>query len=152
MSRLKFQATAEASKDVARVSRLLHSWSGSQTHRIETQGPLAIRPRSLFEPDIAVLAPADDWYRHRVVEATDARLVIEVSDSTLARDRQIKLPVYARARVPEVWIVNVGAEALEVRTDPVGEEYQELRVYDRSSGPVLTQLERWHVTVADIFD
>ncbi|MBA2276154.1 MAG: Uma2 family endonuclease [Chloroflexia bacterium] len=45
-------------------------------------------------------------------------LVVEVSDTTLARDLNVKLPRYARADVPELWIVDVAGAAIERFTDP----------------------------------
>jgi len=49
--------------------------------------------------------------------------LIEVSDTTLAYDRTVKLPRYARARIPEVWIVDIVSETVERHTDPSPEGY-----------------------------
>jgi Uma2 family endonuclease len=51
-------------------------------------------------------------------------LIIEVSDTTLEYDRQIKTPMYARALVPEVWIVNLMDERIETYAAPSGGAYQ----------------------------
>jgi Uma2 family endonuclease len=50
-------------------------------------------------------------------------LLIEVSDRTLAKDRRIKLPLYAANGIPELWIVNLVEPQIEVYTDPLGETY-----------------------------
>ena len=70
------------------------------------------------EPDgvIALGTPADDFVFHP--PAADVRLVIEVADATLARDRTIKLRSYARAGIPAYWIVNLIDRQVEVYTDP----------------------------------
>jgi Uma2 family endonuclease len=58
-------------------------------------------------------------------------LVIEVSDSTLAYDRQIKRPLYAKSGIPEYWLVNLIDNTIEVHRQPEGGNYQERFVADR---------------------
>ena len=53
----------------------------------------------------------------------DVYLLVEVSDSTLIKDRTIKLPLYAAHGIPELWIVNLVDQQIEVYTEPHGEEY-----------------------------
>ena len=53
----------------------------------------------------------------------DIHLLIEVSDSTLIRDRDVKLGLYARDGIREYWIINLEAEQLEVYREPDGERY-----------------------------
>ncbi len=64
-------------------------------------------------------------------------LVIEVADTTLARDRGIKLRSYARAKLPIYWIVDLIGETIEVYTDPDSQAsppiYRQPRIYDRQS-------------------
>jgi Uma2 family endonuclease len=54
----------------------------------------------------------------------DVLLLIEVSDTTLAYDRGVKLPLYSRAGIQEVWMVEVSHEVIERHTDPSGDGYQ----------------------------
>ena len=54
-------------------------------------------------------------------------IVIEVSDSTLGFDRKVKVPLYARAGIPETWVVNLPEECIEVYSDPAGGDYQTFR-------------------------
>ena len=54
----------------------------------------------------------------------DVLLLIEVSDTTLAYDRGVKLSLYARAGIGEVWIVDLPAETIERYTDPSANGYQ----------------------------
>ena len=59
-----------------------------------TQDPVVMLPRhSAPQPDVAVLRFRDDWYRRELPNAADALLVVEVADSTLAWDRDVKLPL-----------------------------------------------------------
>ena len=53
----------------------------------------------------------------------DVYLLVEVSDTTLAKDRGVKLPLYAAHDIPEVWIVNLVDRQIEVYTNPHGEEF-----------------------------
>ena len=54
----------------------------------------------------------------------DVLLLIELSDTTLSYDRNVKLPLYARAGIPEVWIVDLIGEVIERHTGPSGDSYR----------------------------
>jgi Uma2 family endonuclease len=84
---------------------------------LRIQLPLAIGDDSEPEPDIAVVSGSIRDYRNAHPES--ALLVIEVSDSTLAFDRQVKGSLYARAGVPEYWIVNLVESVVETYREPV---------------------------------
>jgi Uma2 family endonuclease len=77
-------------------------------------------PASVPEPDIAVVPGPEGLYDDVRPDAADLLLVVEVSDTTLARDRGLKQRVYARSRVPVYWIVNLTDGVVEVYTDPRG--------------------------------
>ena len=81
------------------------------------------------EPDIALLKWRDDLYASRSPAPEDILLLIEVSDSTLASDRNVKLALYARFNIPEVWIANIPARVVETYQDPVDCEYTNSSVY-----------------------
>ena len=94
---------------------------------VRIQCPVRINDNSLLEPDIAVLRPRDDYHLTHPSPA-DVFLLIEVSDRTLMSDREVKLPRYAAAGIPEVWIANVPARQVEAYSDPVDGVYQSRRV------------------------
>ena len=98
---------------------------------VRVQNPVQLDDYSEPQPDITVLKPRDDFYRHAHPRPADVLLVIEVSDSTLDFDRKVKVPLYARAGIPETWVVNLPEESIEVYSDPVGGEYQTIRSYAR---------------------
>ena len=85
---------------------------------VSPQNPL--RLGDLFEPqpDIMILRPRSDSYTLAHPTAGDVLLLVEIADSSLEYDRQIKLPLYARAGVPEVWLVNLNANLVELHRDP----------------------------------
>jgi Uma2 family endonuclease len=89
-----------------------------------TQNPIWLSDDSEPQPDIVVLKLRDDFYENSLPTPDDVLLLIEVSDTTLEYDRQIKLPLYARAGVPEVWIVNLVEEVVETYSQPSGDSYR----------------------------
>src|SRR5262249_43238009 len=70
------------------------------------------------------LKPREDFYSSGHPRPADVLLVIEISDSSLKYDREMKLPIYATARLPEVWIANLLDGALLVYRDPSGRRYK----------------------------
>ncbi len=81
------------------------------------------------EPDLALLKWRDDFYRHQAPGPDDILLLVEVAHSSLSYDRNVKLALYARFGVPEVWIANIPARVIETYTDPVDGQYAASRVY-----------------------
>lgn len=94
---------------------------------VRVQNSVRLNDYGLPEPDIAVVRFRDDYHRNRPTPA-DVLLVIEVADSSLRRDRELKLPHYAAAGIPEVWIANVPARQVEAFHDPVDGVYQSSRI------------------------
>jgi Uma2 family endonuclease len=88
---------------------------------LRTQLPLVASESSEPEPDLAVVAgsPRDYLASH----PSAALLVIEISDTTLTFDRTVKKRLYARAGIPEYWIVNLVERKVEVHREPEGDEY-----------------------------
>jgi Uma2 family endonuclease len=83
------------------------------------------------QPDLQLLRPRADAYASATPTAPDTLLVVEISDTSLGKDRRVKLPIYARANIPEVWIENLVDDVIEVHTDPTPEGYQTVRVARR---------------------
>lgn len=101
---------------VDRLARLLITRLGTRAI-VRVQGAVPARPRSEPQPDVAVLRERADFYRSAHPEADEVHLIIEVADTTLDRDHA-KLRLYATAGMREVWIVDIGAERVEVHRDP----------------------------------
>jgi len=91
---------------------------------VSVQNPLRLDRHNEPQPDIIVLKPQPDFYGSRRATPEDACLVIEVSDSSLAFDRRVKLPHYARTGVPELWIEDLRHKLLLVFRDPSNDSYQ----------------------------
>lgn len=103
---------------INRLSNLLPRTLGD-TAIIAVQNPIRLSRYSEPQPDLAVLRPRADAYRRVHPIPADVFLLMEVADTSLAYDRSVKLPLYAEASIPEVWIWNVIAEEVERYTEPV---------------------------------
>jgi len=95
------------------------------------QNPIVLGERQAPQPDFAVLRHRDDGYRARHPGPADVLLVIEVADTTVAYDGDVKIPLYARAGVPEVWLVNLPADRIDVHRQPVAGKYASVRTVSR---------------------
>jgi Uma2 family endonuclease len=113
--------------------------------RVCSHSPLKVSASSKPEPDVYVVPRTRE-----LVEPRDAVLVVEVSDSSLVKDRDVKRHFYAAARIPEYWIVDLKREVIEVRTRPVGRDYARLQELGRGDtlGPV--GLRGVRIPVADV--
>ena len=81
------------------------------------------------QPDVTLLVPRPDSYTGGHPEPADILLVVEVMDASLAYDRGVKLPLYARAGIVEVWLANVNTRRIEGYRRPSPEGYVESRVF-----------------------
>jgi Uma2 family endonuclease len=98
--------------------------------RIRNQGSLGLAElQSVPEPDIMWVKRLD--YSQRRPTASDVRLVVEVSDSSLAYDRGEKAKLYAQVGVTDYWIVNIRDRCIEVRRQPAGNNFEDIRIYNR---------------------
>jgi Uma2 family endonuclease len=102
---------------VNRLNRLLTQILGRDAI-VSVQNP--IRPGDLSEPepDLTVLTNRDDFYVQAHPAAEDVLMLIEVDDNSLDTDQAVKLPLYARAGIPEVWLVDVEAGVIDAYRTP----------------------------------
>lgn len=100
---------------------------------VSVQNPVRLSSHAEPEPDLLLLRPRPDRYREALPDPGDVLLLIEVSDTTLPYDRQIKLPRYAAAGIPEVWIVDLAAGRVLVHRQPTDDLYREARVIDQGA-------------------
>lgn len=105
---------------------------------IRVQGPIILDRWSEPQPDLSVLAPRTDFYGHAQPRPRDVLLAIEVMDSSRGYDRTLKLPLYARAELREVWLVDLKAEVIERYRKPALRGYRERAEFHR--GSILTPL------------
>lgn len=109
---------------VTNLTHLLVSGVGDRA-RVRVQGPVRALPRSVPQPDLALLRPRS--YVREAATTADVLLVIEVADTSLQYDRTVKLRLYARAGIPEYWIVDANTETLAIYRSPSRERYTDAR-------------------------
>lgn len=108
---------------IRRLTRLVFDAIPADEGDIGVGNPIALSDLSEPEPDIAVFPPAATY---RVGHPSTATLVIEVSRSSLRRDRTLKRRIYAQAGVPEYWIVDLQHDLLIVHRDPADSSYRSI--------------------------
>jgi Uma2 family endonuclease len=123
-------------------------------HDVRCQFPLALDDYSEPEPDLAVVAGS--FLDYEAAHPTTAILVVEVADSSLAIDRA-KAGLYARAGIPEYWIVNLVARALEVYSDPhpareqpLGHAYRVVHILEEGARVSPRHAPSHSIAVADL--
>jgi Uma2 family endonuclease len=92
---------------------------------VRVQHSIVLNEHSMPQPDVAVVAPRDDYYEHAHPRARDVLLIIEVSDSTLSFDRDVKAALYARNEIPEFWVVDLAGSVVTRRHSPRAGAYTE---------------------------
>lgn len=88
------------------------------------------------QPDVALLKLRDDFYATAHPQPQDIFLLIEVSDSTIVYDREVKIPLYAEANIIEVWLVDINEQIVEVYQQPTAAGYQDMQKF--ASGQTLS--------------
>ena len=86
--------------------------------KLQCQDPIVLPSNSEPEPDFAILRKRDDNYHFALPKADDVLLVIEIADSTLKYDQEIKIPLYAEAGISNYWIFNLVENHLETYSEP----------------------------------
>jgi Uma2 family endonuclease len=121
-----YTMTPPSCKHAAHVDRLLKALERSYGDRaiVRVQSPVRLSTEALLEPDLTLLRPRGDFYEDAYPESADILLVVEVGLSSLPFDREKKLPAYALAGVPEVWLVDLEGKQVEVYREPLGTRYR----------------------------
>ncbi len=114
-------------RHAAKVARLTALFGPLVPHQaiLFVQSPLVVGESELY-PDLALLKPRPDFYEEELPQGGDALLVVEVADTSLRYDLQVKLPLYAQAGVPEVFVVDLLGQKVLVHRHPEGEGYREV--------------------------
>lgn len=94
---------------------------------VAAQNPIGLGPKTEPQPDISVLRPRGDFYADAHPTAEDVLLLIEVSESTLDYDRKVKVPLYAKAGIVELWLIVPETKVIEIYTNPAADGYRLIR-------------------------
>ena len=121
-----------------------HAW-------LRVQGVVRLDRFSEPQPDLALLVPRKG-YGECHPRPEDVLLIIEVSDSTLRYDLDIKLPLYARHEIPEVWIVDIGGGLIHFFRSPRGGRFSENSSTENPGIVSLAALPEVHLDLTDVFE
>lgn len=91
---------------------------------VRVQNPVRVDGGTEPQPDIAVVKPLQRQYIKRHPRPGDVFFLIEVADSSREFDREVKIPLYARAGIPEAWLIDLDANTIEVYREPSAEGYK----------------------------
>jgi Uma2 family endonuclease len=119
---------------------------------VSVQNPVALADDSEPQPDLAVLRTRVMPYKEVEISTEDVVLLIEVADSSLRYDRSTKLALYAEAGVPEYWLVDVAAEAIETYRLPGATGYRDVqRVAGAGAAVSLLAFPDASLSLAEVF-
>lgn len=99
-----------------------------ESAHVRTQGALRLSNQTELLPDLSVLKLPSEQYRERQASASDALLLIEVSEATLRIDLRVKVPLYARYGVPELWIIDLENRCVRFLRSVVDGEYRSISI------------------------
>lgn len=114
------------------------------------QNPINIDNHSEPQPDISVLRNRKDFYADSHPTPDDILLVVEVMDSSVDIDRHVKLPLYAQAGIPEVWLVDLEQRCIEKYVQPEQKQYQTMKRFDRQDEITTESFPDIHFKVVDL--
>lgn len=115
------------SRHAGTVDALAHLLRGATARDaiLRVQSPIRLDEHSEPQPDLALLRWRPDFYKSSHPGPADVLLVIEVGDTALRYEREVKIPLYARHRIGETWLVDLERQAILRYRKPEGGEYGE---------------------------
>jgi len=120
------QMAAKGTPHTVCCSNLLRELAGLVANRatLRCQDPIILPSNSEPEPDFVIARNRADNYLSAHPNPSDILLVIEIADSTLKYDQEVKIPLYAEAGISDYWIFNLVNDQLETYSEP----YQDMQV------------------------
>ncbi|MGH8611493.1 MAG: Uma2 family endonuclease, partial [Gammaproteobacteria bacterium] len=118
---------------------------------VSVQNPIILGEHSEPEPDLALIQLREDFYALALPRADEVLLIVEVADTTLRYDREIKIPLYARHGIPEVWLIDVESRALTVFDTPADGRYRDEHRVQPLSGLVPKALRGVEIDLSRLF-
>jgi hypothetical protein len=111
---------------VNRLSDFLRRQSKGQAI-VSVQNPIHLEEYSEPQPDLVLLKPRPDYYTKSHPTSAEVLLVVEVAETSASYDRELKMPLYARAGIAEAWLVSLPDKWIEVYTEPTPAGYLSMR-------------------------
>ena len=124
--------------------------SARDRYVVRVQNPIHLGEGSEPQPDVALLRPPFARYVHSHPTPADVLLVIEVADSSLEYDREVKAHLYGRAGIPETWVKNLPEGCIERFTEPGDKGYARHTIHRRGETLAPVSLPGLELAVADL--
>ncbi|ESA33788.1 hypothetical protein N836_20085 [Leptolyngbya sp. Heron Island J] len=118
---------------------------------IRVQSPIRLSDNSEPQPDVSILKRRDDFYEGGHPTPTEIWALIEVFDSTIDFDREVKIPIYAQDNISEVWLINLNDSLIECYRQPSSTGYQQLQIFNRGESLTFQSFPNIAVNVDHIF-
>jgi Uma2 family endonuclease len=127
------QMAAIGTRHASSVKRLTRCFSliAEELATLGVQDPIQLTERTEPQPDVVLLQPRADYYATAHPVPSEVLLLVEVSDSTVDNDRNIKVPIYARSGIQEVWLWDLEVNCLEVYRNPTANGYTSIQKLER---------------------
>ena len=117
---------------------------------VAVQDPVRLNDYSEPLPDFSVLLARDDFYASAHPGPESVVLLIEVADPSMMYDRNTKLPLYARLGIPEVWLVDLVKNIVELHSSPGGGGYDRMQRFERGATVTSAQLAELRIQADEI--
>src|SRR5262249_9149857 len=117
---------------------------------VRVQGSFRLSNITEPQPDVILLKPREDFYASKFAAGEDTLLVIEVSDTTLRYDRDIKVPLYGRHGIPEVWIVDLETGRLHFFRQLMSQTYTDVTATDHPGATALAGIPGVTVDLSEL--
>lgn len=139
-------------RHAACVDRCNYAFAAKLTGKvvIRIQNPLSLDNTSEPEPDVMLLKYQDDFYESGHPQPSDVLLLIEVADSNIDSDRELKIPLYSEDGIAEVWLVDINSACIEVYRYPTANGYQETFKFYRGQNLSILAFPDVSITVDEI--
>jgi Uma2 family endonuclease len=146
--KMSAKGTAHTSA-LGRTDRLLQNLFGNLAW-VRMQDPIALDDNSEPEPDIAVVRIDPFDYATHHPTPSEVYLIIEVADSSLAYDREIKANIYARSGIVDYWVLNVNERQLHVFREPADDGYQSEVILEETASISPLQFPAFNIAIGEI--
>lgn len=134
---------------VARLTRLFTLRLG-ETAIVWPQNPIELDDTSEPQPDLTLLQPRPDFYESGHPQPEDIFLIVEVADTTAKFDRGVKIPLYAKDNIAEVWLVDINQQCIEVYRQPSPTGYKNVQTFQRGQTLSIQAFPDIEITVDEV--
>ena len=121
-----------------------------QAVTVAVQNPVELNDTSEPQPDVSLLRRRADFYESGHPQPEDIFLLVEVADTTVETDRDVKIPLYAENGIVEAWLVDITSQCVEVYTEPAPTGYQNVQKFHRGENLSMQAFPKVNIAVDDV--